>query len=71
MKERVGSHFRRVDLLKTLTIPSKKDCQDSVLIVNIDQAGVIESIKAFTADAGYLCETNVAVPEQHTRVDGR
>ena len=38
-------------------------------ISNIDQAGVTENIKAFTADAGYFSEANVEVLEQHSRVD--
>ena len=38
-------------------------------ITNINQAGVTENIKAFTADAGYFSEANVEVLEQHERVD--
>ena len=38
-------------------------------ISNIDQAGVTENIKAFTADAGYFSEANVEVLEEHERVD--
>ena len=38
-------------------------------IANINQAGVTENIKAFTADAGYFSEANVEVLEQHSRVD--
>jgi len=38
-------------------------------ITNINQAGVTENIKAFTADAGYFSEANVEELEQHERVD--
>ena len=38
-------------------------------IANINQAGVTENIKAFTADAGYFSEANVEVLKQHSRVD--
>lgn len=38
-------------------------------IANINQAGVSENIKAFTADAGYFSEANVEVLERHDRVD--
>ncbi len=38
-------------------------------INNINQAGVTENIKAFTADAGYFSETNVEVLEHHDRVN--
>lgn len=38
-------------------------------ITNINQAGVTENIKVFTADAGYFSEANVEVLEGHGRVD--
>ena len=38
-------------------------------IANINQAGVTENIKAFTADAGYFSAANVEVLKQHSRVD--
>ena len=38
-------------------------------IANINQAGVTDNIKAFTADAGYFSEANVEVLKQHSRVD--
>jgi transposase len=37
-------------------------------IANINQAGVTENIKAFTADAGYFSEANVEVLQEHERV---
>ena len=39
-------------------------------ITNINQAGVTENIKAFTADAGCCGEANVEALEDHERVDG-
>ena len=39
------------------------------MIDNLDAAGVTENVKAFTADAGYFSEENMAAVDDNARID--